>query len=174
VTLAVLGRDEILQLLTNRLLKIEPFDKDQVGPASIDLHLGDTFRVFEKSRDIIHVREDADYRGITRTVRVERDGYLLIMPGELVEGVTMENIALSPALSARIEGRSRFARLGLLVHLSSGFMQPGSVGRVVLEILNVSPVALALYPGTAVCQIILEEAKGATPYKGAFSGQTEP
>jgi len=77
-------------------------------------------------------------------------------------------------LSGRIEGRSRFARLGLLIHLSSGFIQPGSIGKVVLEILNVSPLPLALYPGTAICQVIIEEAKGATPYKGAFSGQVAP
>ena len=119
------------------------------------------------------MREDADYKCITRTVRVEKDGYLLVMPGELVEGVTRENIALSPALSARIEGRSRFARLGLLVHLSSGFMQPGSTGKVVLEILNVSPFPLALHPGTVICQIIIEEAKDAAAYIGVVSGQTE-
>jgi len=172
--LAVLGRDQIFQLLADGMLKIDPFEGNQVGPASIDLHLGDTFRVFEKSREIFHVREDADYKRITRTVQVEKEGYLLIMPGELVEGVTKENIALNHALSARIEGRSRFARLGLLVHLSSGFMQPGSTGRVVLEILNVSPFPLALHPGTVICQIIIEEAKDAAAYKGVFSGQIEP
>jgi dCTP deaminase len=172
--LAVLGRDRIFQLLADGLLKIDPFERNQVGPASIDLHLGDTFRVFEKSREILHVREDADYKRITRTVQVAEDGHLLVMPSELVEGVTKESIALNPALSARIEGRSRFARLGLLVHLSSGFMQPGSTGKVVLEILNVSPFPLALHPGTVICQIIIEEAKDAAPYKGVFSGQTEP
>jgi dCTP deaminase len=172
--LAVLGRDQILRLLADGLLRIEPFERSQVGPASIDLHLGNSFRVFEKSREIFHVREDADYKRITRTVRVENDGHLLVMPGELAEGVTRENITLNPALSARIEGRSRFARLGLLVHLSSGFMQPGSTGKVVLEILNVSPFPLALHPGIAICQIIIEEAKGAASYAGAFSGQIEP
>jgi len=172
--LAVLGRDQILRFIADGWLKIDPFERNQVGPASVDLHLGDTFRVFEKSREILHVREDADYKRITRTVRVEKDGYLLVMPGELVEGVTRENISLNPGLSARIEGRSRFARLGLLVHLSSGFIQPGSTGKVVLEILNVSPFPLALHPGTVICQVIIEEAKDASGYTGVFSGQIEP
>jgi dCTP deaminase len=172
--LATLGKERILKLIEEGLIKIEPFNRDQVGSASIDLHLGDTFRVFEKTRDVFHVREDADYRELTRTVKVEKDNYFLIMPNELVQGITRENLTFPASLSGRIEGRSRFARLGLLIHLSSGFIQPGSTGRVVLEILNVSPLPLALHPGTAICQVIIEEAVGATAYKGAFAGQVAP
>lgn len=172
--MATLGRDRIFKLIEDELFKIEPFDPTQVGSASIDLHLGDTFRVFEKTRDLFHVREDSDYKQVTRTVKVEGGRYLLIMPNELVQGITQENLSIPATLSGRIEGRSRFARLGLLIHLSSGFIQPGSTGKVVLEILNVSPLPLALHPGTAICQVILEEALGATPYKGSFAGQIAP
>ena len=172
--MATLGRDQIFKLIDDGVIKIEPFNKDQVGPASINLHLGDTFRVFEKTRDVFHIREDADYKQLTRTVRVERNNYFLIMPSELVQGITEGNLSIPVNLSGRIEGRSRFARIGLLIHLSSGFLQPGSTGRVVLEILNVSPLPLALHPGTAICQVILEEAVGATAYKGAFAGQVAP
>jgi len=172
--LATLGRERILKLIEEGLIRIEPFAKDQVGSASIDLHLGDTFRVFEKTRDVFHIREDADYKELTRTVKVEKDNYFLIMPNELVQGITEENLTFPASLSGRIEGRSRFARLGLLIHLSSGFIQPGSTGRVVLEILNVSPLPLALHPGTAICQVIIEEAVEATAYKGAFAGQVAP
>lgn len=172
--MATLGRHRIFKMIEEGSLKIEPFSKEQVGPASIDLHLGDTFRVFEKTRDVFHVREDADYRQLTRTVKVRKGNHFLIMPNELVQGITEENLTFPAGLSGRIEGRSRFARLGLLIHLSSGFIQPGSTGRVVLEILNVSPLPLALHPGTAICQVIIEEALEATPYKGTFKGQTAP
>ena len=172
--MATLGRYRIFKLIEEGSIKIEPFSKKQVGPASIDLHLGDTFRVFEKTRDVFHVREDADYKQLTRTVKVNRGHHFLIMPNELVQGITKENLTLPSTLSGRIEGRSRFARVGLLIHLSSGFIQPGSTGRVVLEILNVSPLPLALHPGTAICQMIIEEALGATSYKGVFSGQVAP
>jgi len=172
--LATLGRDRILELVKEGSIKVHPFDEKQVGPASIDLHLGDTFRVFEKTRDIFHIREDADYKQLTRTVKINRDSHFLIMPNELVQGITEEDITLPSNLSGRIEGRSRFARLGLLIHLSSGFIQPGSSGRVVLEILNVSPLPLALHPGTAICQVIIEEAVEAVPYRGVFSGQVAP
>lgn len=172
--MATLGKDELLKLIENGILRIEPFRKEQVGPASINLHLGNSFRVFEKTRDVFHVREDADYKQLTRAVKVERNSSFLIMPNELVEGITEEILTLPSTLSGRIEGRSRFARLGLLIHLSSGFIQPGSTGKVVLEILNVSPLPLALHPGTAICQVIIEEARGAEKYTGIFAGQDSP
>ena len=172
--MATLGKDKIMKLMKEGLIKITPFSSEQVGPASIDLHLGNLFRVFEKTRDVFHIKEDADYRKLTRSVTVAEDSYFLIMPNELVQGITEETLTLPPTISGRIEGRSRFARVGLLIHLSSGFIQPGSTGRVVLEILNVSPLPLALHPGTAVCQVILEEAEGATAYEGSFAGQSAP
>ena len=172
--MATLGRDRLLKQIADGTIRITPFKKSQVGPASIDLHLGDNFRVFEKTRDVLHIRENADYKKTTRSVKVGRKGSFLIMPNELVQGVTEEFLSLPATLSGRIEGRSRFARLGLLIHLSSGFIQPGSTGRVVLEILNVSPLPLALHPGTAICQVIIEEAVGAMKYRGTFAGQVAP
>ncbi len=172
--MATLGRDELLKLIRNGTLRIKPFRREQVGPASINLHLGDSFRVFEKTRNVFHVRENADYKQLTRAVKVDRTSSFLIMPNELVQGITEETLTLPTTLSGRIEGRSRFARLGLLIHLSSGFIQPGSTGKVVLEILNVSPLPFALHPGTAICQVIIEEAVGATKYRGIFAGQRAP
>jgi len=172
--MATLGRDRIFKLIEEGSIRIQPFNRNQVGPASIDLHLGDTFRVFEKTRHVFDISEQADYKQVTRTVKVEHGNYLLMMPNELVQGITEENLTFPSTLSGRIEGRSRFARVGLLIHLSSGFIQPGSTGRVVLEILNVSPLPLALHPGTAICQVIIEEANGATAYSGEFSGQEAP
>ncbi|HUK49590.1 MAG TPA: dCTP deaminase [Terriglobales bacterium] len=172
--MATLGRDRIFKLIEEGTIKIQPFNRAQVGPASVDLHLSNTFRVFEKTRQVFNISEEADYRQVTRTVKVEPGNHLLMMPSELVQGITEENLTFPPTLSGRIEGRSRFARVGLLIHLSSGFIQPGSTGRVVLEILNVSPLPLALYPGTAICQVIIEEANGATAYSGEFSGQEVP
>ncbi len=105
--LAIVGKHELLRLIEKGILRIEPFRAEQVGPASIDLHLGDSFRVFEKTRDVFHVREDADYKQLTRAVKVERNSSFLIMPNELVQGITEETLTLPSTLSGRIEGRSR-------------------------------------------------------------------
>ncbi len=105
--MATLGRDELFKLIKSGTIGIEPFRKGQVGPASIDLHLGDRFRVFEKTRDVFQVREDADYKQLTRAVKVERNSSFLIMPNELVQGITEETLTLPSTPSGRIEGRSR-------------------------------------------------------------------
>lgn len=174
IIMAVLTRSEILKLIKNKKLIVNPFKPFQVGAGSIDLHLGDVFRVFKKYHGLFRVDDNADYRDITEIIRVEKGDHLLVEPGELVHGVTVENISLSKGISARIEGRSRFARIGLLTHLSSGFMQPGTHGKVVLEIANLSPINLAIYPGTTICQIVIEETKGEGLYKGRFYKQDKP
>ena len=172
--MTVLAKDEILKLIKAGKLKIKPFDPKQVGPGSIDLHLGNTFRVFKKTHGIFHVTDNVDHERITETVHVKNGDYFLIMPGELIHGITKETIYLPDNLSGRIEGRSRFARVGLLTHLSSGFIHPGTTNKTVLEIANISPVPLAIYPGTRICQIVLEEVRGRTKYRGKFHLQDKP
>lgn len=172
--MTVLTKKEILKMIDSSKLKIKPFERSQVGPGSVDLHLGNSFRIFKKTHEIFHVKDDVDYKEITRDVEVGDGNYFLIMPGELVHGITKETVSLPDNLSARIEGRSRFARIGLLTHISSGFVQPGTSGKVVLEMVNLSPVSLAVYPGTKICQIVLEEVKGREKYKGKFSMQEKP
>ncbi len=172
--MAVLTTSEILKLIDKKKLIIKPFKRTQVGAGSIDLHLGDTFRVFKKYHGMFRVDDNADYRDITEVVKVKKGDSLIVEPGELVHGITVEDISLTKGLSARIEGRSRFARIGLLTHLSSGFMQPGTHGKVVLEIANLSPINLAIYPGTTICQIVIEETKGEGLYKGRFYKQDKP
>ena len=95
----------------------------------------------------------------------------LLLPGQACLGITEEKITLAPTLCGLLEGRSRFARLGLFVHITAGFMNPGISNRQVLEIYNASNHALALYPGTKVCQFIFLRMDGAASYKGKFNEQ---
>lgn len=169
----ILTKSKIIDLIAQGRVVVEPFDSSQVGPASIDLSLGSMFRTFKKSRKIVEIKENADYHEFTDYVELE-DGYLMLEPGELVHGITRERVKLPAEISGRIEGRSRFARLGLLVHISSGFVAPGSDGRIVLEIANLSPSTLAIYPGTRICQLILEEVNPPSEYSGKFKGQMKP
>ena len=104
----------------------------------------------------------------------EVDDYFVLMPGETVLGVTVERIKLAPSLCGRLEGRSRFARLGLMVHITAGFMQPGINNHQVLEISNVSSIPLALHPGTRMCQFIFETCVGEATYSGRFANQIIP
>ncbi len=169
--MSILTHDEIIKAIDEGRIGIDPYDPTAVGPASIDLRLGRSFRGFRKIHEAVDVLDDTDYQ--TFTELVETDAYML-MPGESVLGITLETISLSPSLCGWLEGRSRFARMGLTVHVTASFMQPGISNRQVLEMNNVAPFPLVLHAGTRICQFIFQEAKGEASYTGRFVNQQVP
>ena len=171
--MAVLGQKAILQAIADGVITITPFSPERVGPASVDLTLAGSFRVFRKVHEVIAVCEDTDYREFTEKVDVPEGGHILIMPGETILGITRERLRLGPGLCGWLEGRSRFARLGLMVHISAPFMGPGIDSQQVLEMSNFGPAPLAVVPGTAICQFIFQSLDGEEHYQGRFAGQTQ-
>jgi dCTP deaminase len=169
--MAVLTRDAILAELESGRLEVDPFSPDQLGAASIDLTLGDEIRVISPDPRPIDVRDEADYRDHTRIERLE-GGYVL-EPGSTIHGITREKIRLPRNLCGFLEGRSRFARLGLMIHVTSAFVQPGVANRQVLEMSNVAGRRLRIFPGVRVCQIVLMRTEGEAAYAGRFSRQDE-
>ena len=172
--MSVLIGKEITKALKNKSIQVEPLDPAQIGPGSIDLTLGNDFRVFRKQSKIYHVKHDSISRDITRDVHVKDGGYIVIRPGEMILGITREKITLADNISGRLEGRSRFARFGLAVHVTAGFMHPGISNHQVLEIVNLGHGPLALYPGTRICQFIFEKCDGHAAYQGSFAHQVKP
>ena len=169
-----LTHDEIIRRVRADEIGIVPFDERFVGPASVDLHLDSQFRVFRRVRDIFHVTEDAAYETVSEVVEVGDDDYFVLMPGETVHGLTRERIRLPDSLCGWLQGRSRFARLGLMVHITAAFIQPGIDNHQALEINNAGPMPLALRPGTALCQFIFQETVGRAHYAGRYRGQVAP
>jgi len=168
----ILTRDVILREIAAGRLSIEPFDPRQIGPASIDLHLGDEIRVMAGGPDVIEVTEDADYRACSRLQRL--DGPYVLKPGETIHGITRERLHLPPDIGGWLEGRSRFARLGLMIHVTSGFVAPGVATRQVLEMSNVAGRPLVIHAGVAICQIVLQRCEGQAVYAGRFKVQDSP
>lgn len=169
--MSILTHDEILKEVACGNILIDPFYPDCVGPASVDLHLGNEFRVFRKVHDIVRVTPESNYEEITERILV--DDHLLLMPQETVLGLTQEKITLASNICGWLEGRSRFSRLGLLVHISASFIQPGIENKQVLEISNFSPMPLALYPGIPICQFVFQRTIGSAKYQGKFQNQKE-
>ncbi len=169
--MAVLTRPAILRELASGRLRIEPLDPEQIGPASVDLTLSDEIRVIEGGGEPIDIHEELDYREHTRRLEL-RTPYRL-EPGATIHGITRERIALPPDLCGLLEGRSRFARLGLMIHVTSAFVQPGVHNRQVLEISNVSGHPLHIHPGVRICQIVLLRTEGEARYQGRFADQHE-
>jgi len=167
--MGVLTRSAILAEIESGRLAIDPYDPDCVGPASVDLHLGAEIRVIEAGAEPIPICDSADYRVHTR--RQSLDAPYVLAPGETIHGITRERLCLPPNLCGLLEGRSRFARLGLMIHVTSAFVQPGVQSRQVLEISNVAGRALAIHPGVRLCQIVLLRTEGEAVYRGRFAQQ---
>lgn len=168
--MSILTKDEIIKEMEKERIKIEPFLEDQIGAGSVDLHLGDEFRIYHPTRKIVEVTDDVDYIKLTDWVKMP-DG-ILLMPGETVLGITLERVTLPPDICGWLEGRSRFARVGLLVHISASFMQPGISNHQLLEMSNFSPNPLRIMPGTRICQFIFQRTEGEAVYEGRFKNQS--
>jgi dCTP deaminase len=123
-----------------------------VQPASVDLRLGDTFRVFHNHRiSSIDLREPPG--NLTEEVRIPEGETFVIHPGEFCLGRTLEWVELPDDIVARIEGKSSLGRLGLIVHATAGFCDPGWKGTLTLELNNLTRVPIKLTPGLLIAQL---------------------
>jgi dCTP deaminase len=165
----ILTRDVILAEMAAGRVVIDPFTADQVGPASVDLHLGDEIRILDGGPPVIDVNDDADFRDVSRVEALVAP--YVLSPGATIHGITRERITLPDDVGGWLEGRSRFARLGLMIHVTAGFVNPGVSNRQVLEISNVSNRPLAIHAGTRICQIVLQRCEGRAVYEGRFASQ---
>lgn len=169
--MSVLTRDVILRELEAGRIRIDPFEPSQVGVASIDLTLGSEIRQIVNDKKAIRVDDEADYRDHTRVLALDRPYRL--DPGVTIHGITAEQVTLPDDLCGFLEGRSRFARLGLMIHVTSAFVQPGVSNRQVLEMSNVSSRALEIVAGVRICQLVLMRTEGRSVYRGRFQDQRE-
>ena len=168
----ILSRDEILHEIEAGRITIDPFRPEQVGTASVDLTVSKWFRRLTRHGGPVDVRADVDYRDYSELVEVAEGQGIEVNPQETLLGITQERIGLPDDLCGWFEGRSRFARLGLLVHISAGFMQPGTNNNQVLEISNMAPRPLRLFPGTPLCQFIFQRTVGRARHSGRYVRQT--
>ena len=149
---SVLSDGTIRRLVEEGRIKIEPWDPELVQPASVDLRLGDSFRVFHNHRaSAIDLRQPPS--GLTEEVMIEEDESFVIHPGEFCLGRTLEWVELPDDIVARIEGKSSIGRLGLIVHATAGFCDPGWQGTLTLELNNLTRIPIKLYPGLLIAQL---------------------
>ncbi|MBN2422541.1 dCTP deaminase [Candidatus Woesearchaeota archaeon] len=166
--MSILTKKEILKEIKKGILKIKPFSQEQVGPASIDLTLDDKFRLYTKSIKKIQLDKKIEISKITRLV----DGKSIVLkPRQAILGITIEKITLPENICGWLTGRSSFARIGLAVHTTASFVQPGVSNKQVLEISNIGPFNLVLHKGIRICQLVLERAEGKARYEGKYSKQ---
>ena len=162
----ILSDIEIREMISNDLLKIAPLEEHQIQPASVDIRLDDTFCIPEDNASgIIELDQEISYK------KIKSDEYVLL-PGQFVLGSTIEYFNLPNNLTAFVEGRSTYGRLGLFVQ-NAGWVDPGFKGTITLELFNASRHAIRLKAGKRVGQLVFAKMeKGATnPYVGKYQGQ---
>jgi dCTP deaminase len=149
---SVLSDGTIRRLVEAGRIVIEPWDPGLVQPASVDLRLGDSFRVFHNHRvTAIDLRDPPT--NLTEEVVIREGEPFAIHPGEFALGRTLETVAIPDDVVARIEGKSSLGRLGLIVHATAGFVDPGFTGSLTLEITNLTRVPIKLYAGLPIAQL---------------------
>jgi dCTP deaminase len=148
----VLSDRTIRRLLSEGRIGIDPYDESLIQPSSVDVRVDRFFRVFHNNRyPYIDVREEQE--DLTELVEVEDDSPFVLHPGEFVLGSTLERVTLPDDLVARLEGKSSLGRLGLLIHSTAGFIDPGWDGHVTLELANVANLPITVYPEMKIGQL---------------------
>jgi dCTP deaminase len=148
----VLSDRTIRRLLAEGRVGIEPYDESLVQPSSVDVRVDRFFRVFHNARyPFIDVKEPQEE--LTELVEIADEQPFILHPGEFVLGSTLERIRLPDDLVARLEGKSSLGRLGLLIHSTAGFVDPGWDGHVTLELSNVANLPITIYYGMKIGQL---------------------
>ncbi len=177
----ILSDQDIKKAIRKKLLVFKPRIKpDQIGPASIDLKLGNIFKVFNITRQyILDVKKNLPDDNFILTYKINSNGFFILHPNNFVLAHTKEYIKVPDNIVLRVEGKSTLARMGLLVH-TAGFVDPGYEGTLTLEISNQSSLPVVLYPGMYICQIAVEflSSPAQVPYnkreKSLYSKAKEP
>jgi dCTP deaminase len=177
---SVLSDRDIRAELESGRVRIRPYDPADLQPSSVDLHLDRSFRVFRNNRyPYIDVR--APQPDLTEMIQVADDEPFILHPGEFVLGQTLEWVELPDDVVARLEGRSSLGRLGLLIHSTAGYVDPGWKGNLTLELSNVANLPIALYFAMSIGQISFfkmssaaERPYGSRGLGSKYQGQSQP
>ena len=174
----ILSDRDLKQVIKEKKLVIDPFDEKCVQPSSVDLHLYKDVLVFDNYQAaVIDVREKVD---VTRKVTISEEGFVL-HPGEFILGSTSEYFEIPNNLAGKLEGKSSLGRLGLVVHATAGFIDPGFKGDITYEIANISRLPIRIYADMKIDQICffrmtseVENMYGCDKLGSKYSGQRGP
>jgi len=179
----ILSDRDIRRYLQNKTLIIKPQPdlEKQLGAASLDIRLGESFRVFNTTQKfVVDPLDPETFKDLTSLVRIDQKHPFVLHPHQFVLAITYEWLSLPDNLGARIEGRSSWGRLGVIVHSTAGYVDPGFQGNLTLEMSNISPIPILLYPQVKICQLAFEtlSSPAEVPYSAKktakYAGATEP
>ncbi|MFH0791894.1 MAG: dCTP deaminase [bacterium] len=165
----ILSDKDIKEHIAKGIIKIIPAPdfEEQLGPCSLDLHLGNSFKTFKPSRyPYLDLKRSTNFEDLMETIDVPDGSPFVMQPKEFVIAVTKEEITLPAHIMGRLDGRSSLGRLGLIVHSTAGRFDPGWAGKAVMEFGNMGIMPMILYPGMRIVAMTFEtlSSESETPY----------
>lgn len=155
----ILSDKDIKKYIQGGAIKIKPKPnfKEQLGPCSLDLHLGNTFKSFKPSQyPYLDLKRRINFEDLMEEIKIEDDAPFILQPKEFVIAATKEEITLPSDIMARLDGRSSLGRLGVVVHSTAARFDPGWDGRAVMELGNLGIMPVVLYAGMRICALTFE------------------
>jgi dCTP deaminase len=157
----VLSDRDIKKYIKEGKIKIKPKPnfEEQLGPCSLDLHLGNVFKIFKPSDyPYLDLKREIDFNDLMEEIKIKDDAPFILQPKAFVLTTTKEEFSLPNNLIARLDGRSSLARIGVVVHLTAARFDPGWQGKAVMELGNLSSMPVVLYAGiTRICALTFEQ-----------------
>ena len=177
----VLSDRSIKEEIARGRIAFEPLDMDCIQPASVDIHLDKKLLVFKTWRHPFYIDVRQNLEDLTEMVEIGEEKPFFLQPGEFVLASTLECITLPDDIVARLEGKSSLGRIGLLIHSTAGYVDPGWTGHLTLELSNVAKLPITLYYRMRIGQVsflrltsAVEKPYGAQGLGSKYQGQTEP
>ena len=152
----ILSDKSIKRAIKNGNISIDPFSEEFLQPASYDLRLDRYFLVFKEGEDLlIDVKKRTD--DLMDSIDIGEGGSFILNPGQFALANVKEITGVDSKHVGRLEGKSSLARIGLLIHATAGFLDPGNKLRLTLELVNTSPLPIKIYEDMKIAQIAFEE-----------------
>lgn len=178
----ILSDKDIKDHIAKGIIKITPAPdfEEQLGPCSLDLHLGNTFKTFKPSRyPYLDLKGSMNFDELMENIEVKDGSPFVMQPKEFVIAITEEEVTLPAHIMGRLDGRSSLGRLGLVVHSTAGRFDPGWHGKCVMEFGNLGIMPIILYPGMRIAAMTFEtlSSESEIPYlkqkDHKYAGQTK-
>lgn len=151
----ILSDKDIIREIKAGQIVLKPFSRKYVQPASVDLHLDGEFMVFDTMRNfVIDVKEPSDGLMVKKVIGTH--DYFVLHPKEFALGLVYEETGVSNKIVGRLEGKSSLGRIGLIIHTTAGYLDPGNSLKMTLELYNAGTLPIKLYYKMPIAQMAFE------------------
>jgi len=152
----ILSDKDIIEAVKQKKIFIKPFKKEKVQPASVDIHLDKEFMVFDTNANFV-VDTRKPVANLMKKVSITKSQSFVLHPGEFALGLIIEETGVDSEHVGRLEGKSSLGRLGLIIHTTAGYLDPGNKLKMTLELYNAGRLPIKLYYKMPIGQMAFEK-----------------